>query len=66
MKNDFGVGMGRKNMSAREQLFPQFYVIEDLTVEGDPDRSVFIVNRLVAAAQVNDAQPGIGQSDAVV
>src|SRR5262245_3039803 len=38
------------------EIVAQFDVIEDLTVECDPQRAVSIRHRLTAACEINDAQ----------
>ena len=44
--------------------FPaQLDVVEDLAVEHGPDLSILVVDRLVAAGEVDDAQSGVGQAD---
>jgi hypothetical protein len=39
-----------------DQLIPQFNVIEDFTVKGNPYGLIFIVHRLVAPTEIDDAQ----------
>jgi hypothetical protein len=53
-------------MSLTEQLFPEFQVVEDLAVEGDPQRRVLVAHGLLAAGEVNDAEPGMRQTHAVL
>src|SRR5947208_985649 len=44
-------------MALRFEFGPQFDVIKNLAIEDDPQRFVFIGDRLAAAAKVNDAEP---------
>jgi hypothetical protein len=63
MKNHLGIGMSSKHMPACKQFLAQFDVVEDLTVKGDPHTPVFVAQGLVTAAEIDDAQPGMGQPD---
>ena len=45
------------------ELGAQLDVVEDLAVEDDPDRAVFVVDRLLAAREVDDAQARVRQPD---
>jgi hypothetical protein len=44
----------------------QFRMIENLAVENDPEGAVFIANGLLPAAEVNDAQTSVTQTDVVI
>src|SRR5262249_32201466 len=57
MHDDFGIGVGVKLVAAGDQFFAQFREIVDFAVEHDPDRLVFVVDGLVSAGEVNDAEP---------
>jgi len=46
MNDDLSVGLGANGVASFNQLPPQLNVIEYLTVEGDPDGSVFVGQRL--------------------
>ena len=61
-----GIRAGGEPMSLTEQLFPEFQVVEDLAVEGDPQRRVLVAHGLLAAGEVNDAEPGMRQTHAVL
>src|SRR3984893_14507799 len=65
MKNDLGIRAGGEPMSLSEQLFPEFEVVEDLAVEGDPERRVLVAHGLLATGKVDDAKPGVRQPHAV-
>ena len=66
MNENFGIGMRIEAVPARFQLMPQLHVIEDLAIENDPDVAILVMDRLLAAGEVDDAQTGMGQSDATV
>jgi hypothetical protein len=65
MKDDLGVGAGGKDMATRDHFVAQLDVIEDFAVEGDVDRAVGIGHRLLAAFQIDDGKPRMGQPDIV-
>ncbi len=48
------------------EFTPQLRVIENLPVVDDPEGPVLVVDRLVAALEVEDAQPGGAQTDPLV
>ena len=55
MQQHFSVGVGFKNVSARQQFFTQRAVIVDFTVEDDAQRAVFVGHRLIAGGgEIND------------
>src|ERR1044071_5264553 len=54
--------MGLQDMTQPQQLFTVSLVVIDLAVECDGDRSVPVVQGLMATRQVDDAQPDMGQS----
>ena len=41
-------------------------VVVNLAVVGDPDRLVFVRQRLIAAGQINDAEPPVDEQCAAV
>ena len=59
---NFGVRLGVEAMAPRFKIRTQLGVVEDLPVEHDPHGAVFVVDRLVPAAQIDDAQPGVGEA----
>src|SRR4051795_8412517 len=63
MDDDLGVRVGFEAMSARLQGAAQLEVVIDLAVEYHPYRAIFVVNRLMAAAQIDDAQAPHRQTD---
>ena len=44
-------------MPPRQEILPQLGILEQLAVEGNPDRSILIGERLTAPCQVDDRQP---------
>jgi hypothetical protein len=63
MKQNFGVGLRTKSMSFLNEFFTQFDVIEDLTVECDPQRAVGIRHRLTAACEIDNAQSRVSKAE---
>src|SRR5579884_1451585 len=59
--DDLRIAGGREAVAPREQVPPQLPVVEDLAVVHDPDRPVLVGDRLVAACEVDDAQPAAAQ-----
>jgi hypothetical protein len=55
VKDNLRIGASEELMSLAEELFPEFEVVKDLTVEGDPQRGVLVAHRLVTAGQIDDA-----------
>ena len=51
-------------MAALLELGAQLEVVVDLTVEHDPDGAILVVNGLMAACQIDDAQAPHAQADA--
>jgi hypothetical protein len=60
--DDFGVCLGIEAVAAGDQAFSEFRVVEYLAIVHDPQGVVFVVDGLVTAGKVDDAQPGVGQS----
>ncbi len=51
----------RYAMAEALELAPQVAVVVDLAVEADPDRLVFVGERLLAGGQIDDAQTAVAQ-----
>ena len=49
-------------MTARLQLGPQFEVIENLSIENDPQGFVLISDGLAASFEIDDAQARVGEA----
>ena len=56
MKNDLGITLRPELMPAFLKHLAESTVVEDLAVEDDPERSVFIAERLSAGFKINDRQ----------
>src|SRR5690348_12451005 len=55
--------MSGKGVATLHQEAAQFRVVINFSVQQDPDRSVLVGKRLMAAGYVNDAQPAVSQTD---
>ena len=56
MNDDFRVGLGIKAVPQRLHFAPQLDIVENLAVEDQPDFAIFVVDRLLTAGQVDDAE----------
>ena len=56
MHPELGVAAGGEGVSARQELFLELGILEDLSVLGDPDRAVLVAQGLTAPRQVHDRQ----------
>jgi hypothetical protein len=65
-ENDFGVTLRREPVPLSQKLFGQFDKIENLTVKGNPSRPRCVGHRLVAAAEVDDAEPRVSEAHGTV
>ncbi len=54
--DDFGVGVRAEMVAARFERRAEMREIVDFAVEDDADRAVFVVDGLMAAAEIDDAQ----------
>jgi hypothetical protein len=66
VQDDFGVGLGPKSMTVSNEIFTKFDVVEDFTVERDPERSVGVRHRLSATREIDDAQTRVAEASAGV
>ena len=55
MNQDLGIAARPKHMTAMAKLLVEELEVVDLAVERDPDRAIFIGQRLLAPGQVDDA-----------
>src|SRR5438105_15885709 len=62
MNYDFGIRVGIEAMPFELQILPELGEVIDLAVENNPDSLVFVVDRLMSACQINDAQAPHPQS----
>ena len=53
-------------MAGGFELRPDVGVVVDLAVEDDPDRAVFVDERLMAGRQIDDAQPAVAERRLIV
>src|SRR4030095_15071510 len=61
---DFRIGSRAKNVAALDEIGFDLHEVEDLAVERDDDRFVFVVKRLLAALEVDDRQASMTETDA--
>ncbi len=66
MKDDLGIGVGDELVSPAEEFFSEFDVVEDLAVEGDPERGVLVGHWLVATNEIDDAEASVRQTHAIL
>jgi len=64
MDQRLGVAAGLEDMPAAVEIGAQFDVVEDLSVEGNPDAAVFVAQGLAAGAQIDDRQTAVAEADA--
>src|ERR1700676_1575793 len=63
MNDCFRITLSFENVAATKQVLPKLLIIVDFTVENDMNAAVFIGQRLVAAAEVNDGEATETQAD---
>ena len=61
MQQHLGVAFGGEGVAGLDKLFAKRLIVVDLTVEGDDQRTVLVINRLLAATQIDDAQSAVPQ-----
>src|ERR1700730_3302519 len=66
MNDHLGIGVGGKTVAALFELVTQFGEVVNLAVIHNPNRLIFVENRLVPTRQVDDAEPAHPQSDAAL
>jgi len=64
--DDLGVAAGAEDVAEALELGGQLGVVEDLAVEDDPVAAVLGAERLLAAGQVDDGQPGMAEERVLV
>ena len=57
MNNDLRIRLSMKSMPLLDEIIPQFDIVENLSIEGDPDGLILIAHRLTPTIKVKDAQP---------
>ena len=63
MNDNFGVRLGAESMALLDQFLAQQFVVVDLTIESDADLPVFVVERLVALLEVDNAQADMAEDE---
>ena len=66
MKEDLGVGMGAEGVAQGDEPLAQGLVVVDFAVEGDDQVMVFVIDGLVSAFEVDDAQAAEAQGRVVI
>jgi hypothetical protein len=61
----FGIAVSVKSVTQRFQLFAKFAIVINLAVENDPGRAIGIVDRLMAAFEIDNRQPAHRQADSL-
>ena len=64
--DDFRVALGGEAVPAGFQFRTQLEVVENLAVEDDPEGAVLVGDRLLAGAEINNAEPGVAQAGKAV
>ena len=59
-----GVATGREPVASLDQRFLQLRIFKDLAILRDPDRAVFIADRLPSARQIDDRKPSCPEGNA--
>jgi hypothetical protein len=57
MHNCFGIAIGGESMPFGNERIAKGLVIVDLTVEDHPNAAIFVRDRLMPSAQIDDAEP---------
>jgi hypothetical protein len=63
MDERLGVAVGAEAVPTCAQLGAQLDIIVNLAIEDDVDRSILVRNRLMAAGQIDNAQPADRETD---
>src|ERR1700686_2814831 len=66
MENNLCIRRRGEPVSLTKQLLPEFQIVEYLAVERDPQRTILVAHGLLAACKIDDAQPGMRQTYAVI
>ena len=62
VNDGFRVGSGGKLMAPADQIGREIGIVVDLAVEDDRNGAVFIEDRLLAAAEIDDAETAMAQA----
>ncbi len=66
MNQHFGICFGIEPVAALNQLFTQFLIVVDFTVESEYQTFILVIDRLVSLFKVNDAQTTKAHGNMVV
>src|ERR1035437_9720142 len=66
MEENLGVRLGPEPVAHRLKAGTEVEKVEDLPVEDDPERFVFVGDRLLASLQIDDAEPCASQADGMI
>ena len=66
VSDNLRIGLRAEAVTTALQRGAQRLMVVYLSVENDTDRPIFVVDRLMSAAQIDNAEAGVEQSDAVV
>src|SRR5947208_17146080 len=61
--DDFGVAESGERMTAGDQLLTKRLIVVDLAIEHHPHGTVLIADRLLAALEIDDAEPAHAETD---
>ena len=64
MRDQLGVAVRAENVAFRFELGLHFRIVEEFAVEDGDDGAIFVVDRLFAVREPDDAEPAIGEPDA--
>ena len=64
MDDDLGIAARAKDMAERSEFGHQRLEIIDLAVEDDANRTILVVERLIAAREIDDGEPAVAEPDA--
>jgi hypothetical protein len=64
--NSFSIRAGDESVPASEQFLAKFRIVINFTIQEHPDGSIFIADRLVAAGDINNAEPPMAQTDSAI
>src|SRR5689334_2348374 len=63
MNQRLGVALGPEAVAALFEVGAQLEVVEDLAVAHDPDARILVAHRLLASAEVDDAEASVPEAD---
>ena len=66
VNDGFGVAVSAVLVAASDELFAQGLVVVDFAVEDDPERAIFIRERLVAGGEIDNAEAAHADAEAAI